>query len=144
MQNGVHIIERKHLADLEHRGADVPRPWVGMLDLNRMIVGTLDEPPTGRALGVVGIEALFEACDGDLKAVMQKLRRGLHGAKHYFEHQNVPLVFVVEGQLVGEGGERGAVLTYREQEWELAPLLGRGLKPKLDGESSWWWSPQFT
>ena len=142
MQNGVHIIQRTHLKRLAERGADVPRPWVSILDLARMVEGHINEPAPKQALGIVGLEALLFAGDEDADNIMRTLRRELHAGKHYFEWKKIPLVFLVDGVLADHHEGNGIVLEYGKNEWELAPMLGKGLKAKFDDETGWWWAPQ--
>ena len=143
MQMGVHIIERKQLDKLGKLGARVPAPWMGVLDLGRTVEGHLENPTPGQPLGVVGLETLLEAADEEAGAAMHLVRKNMHAAKHYFEWKKIPLVFLIEGKLSGRHDEDGPTLEFRDKEWSLRQLLGRGLKPKFDDHNGWWWSPQI-
>lgn len=142
MQNGVHIIRRSRLDQLAERGADVPGPWVGVLDLARMVEGHIDEPEPRRPLGIVGLEALLRASDEHADDIMRIIRRQLHAGKHYFEWKKIPLVFLVDGELAGRHDAKGVMLEYGHDVWDLGPMLGKGMKAKIDDEPGWWWAPQ--
>ncbi len=141
MQLGIHLIERTALEDLRAKEVEVPQPWVGMLDLARIIEGLLPEPEADRPLVAVGLEAVLEAVGDEAPATLSRLRRSLHEGRAYFEWSRIPLVMVVSGRLEAHP-DGGPGLTRDGKSWPLAPLVGKRLEP-VGGDARWWWSPQL-
>lgn len=144
MQLGIHLLQQEALPELTERHVVVPEPWIGVVELLRMIEGLEDEPPHKRPLGVVGLEALLIACRNEEKDVLRLIRRGIHGAKRYFDWREIPICFVLRGRLKAEAGQAIPDLSHAGHTWSLAPLVGHGLKP-VDSElaGAWWWGPQL-
>jgi hypothetical protein len=163
MQPGLHIVERARLASLAAAGVDVPEPYMGVLDVLRMVEGHLPEPPAGQALGVVGLDALLRAVagsavispgdlgaqlGGDPSRLLQGLRTGFVEARRYFAWKAIPLVFLVDGTIDDPADDtglhlNGAASSGPAPRWPLAPLLGTRLTPARAGLSGWWWAPQI-
>ena len=143
MQAGVHVVERARLAPLAAAGALVPEPFMGVLDVLRMVEGHLPEPPGGQPLGVVGLDALLKAAAGDPTRLLQGMRAGFVEARRYFAWKAIPVVMLVEGRIDDPGDDTGLYLCSAERRWSLAPLLGTRLTPARAGSAGWWWASQI-
>lgn len=131
------------MSSLAAAGVDVPEPWMGILDVLRMVEGHLPEPTEGRPLGVVGLEALLRAVPGDGTTVLQAVRRGMSEARRYFTWKEIPVVLILEGHIENPPEGSGLQLTRSERHWSLAPLLGTGFSSARPDTSGWWWAPQI-
>jgi hypothetical protein len=143
MQRGVHLVERARLPSLAAHGVSVPEPWMGLLDVLRMVEGHYPEPPEAKPLGLVGLDALLRATPGDGAGVMLAIRGGLADARSYFAWKQIPLVILVDGQIEDLGEGVGQRLVGGERRWSLTPLLGSGLTPGRPGVLGWWWASQL-
>ena len=143
MKSGIHLIERQRVLSYKTQGVDVPAPWLGIVDLLRTIEGHLPEPDPRRALGVIGLDRLFVAGAANLESVLASLRGLLYSGMQYFEWKEIPLVFLLDGQLGGEFDTDGAQLVFRETRFGLNALFGRGMKPMTADTPGWWWGPKL-
>ena len=144
MAAGVHVIATPQMAAAQRDGAQLPRPWIGVVDLLRMVEGLADEPSEDRPLVVMGLEVLLALAAEDPAGVTSVVREALHGCKHYLEWKRIPLVFVVAGALRSGLTDDTAVLVTASQEFDLAAVFGRALQPReFVAEGGWWWTPQL-
>jgi hypothetical protein len=143
MQLGIHVVERSRLPVLAAAGVDVPEPWTGVLDVLRAVSGHLPEPTEGRALGLVGLDALLAAVPGDGATVLRAVRGGLVEARRYFSWKQIPVVLLVEGKIDDPADGTGLGLTHGGRRWSLAPLLGVRLTPARPDAAGWWWTSQI-
>lgn len=142
MQLGLHLIVRKDLGRLAEQGAEVSAPYLGVVDLVRAVEGNLPEPPPSMPLGLVGLDALCLASGSGAHEALAVIRRGVHDGKRYFDWKQIPLVFLVEGEL-DHDPRGGAMLRSDGERFSLHPLLGRGIKPLHRDQLNWWWTPQL-
>jgi hypothetical protein len=142
MKLGVHLIERGKLPLLSAVGVDVPPPWMGILDVLRMVEGHLPEPPEKQPLGIVGVEAIVRTAP-DATKVLQALRAGLLEARRYFGWKEIPLVFLPDARVDDASDGNGLVLELGARRCSLAPLLGTRLTPVREKSDGWWWAPQI-
>jgi hypothetical protein len=148
MQIGIHLVHRPALDELRARGVNVPEPWIGVLDLMRLIEGLGPEPESDRPLGVVGVDALLTASGPDSEAVMRLVRRGLHEARRYFEWRRIALCLLVQSRLHA-AADGSPELDTPEGVRSLTPLVGQGMRPMANTmtssarEADWWWAPQL-
>lgn len=140
MENGVYIVERSQHDMLREQGVEIPRPWVGVIDLQRIMEGKLSEPPRRQPLGVLGLESLLQATGDDARAVMMRLCRKLYAAQEYFAWSDVPVVFLVDGNLTQPAHTEAVTLTVGEQSWDLTPLTKHRLVPMKNGIRGWYGS----
>ena len=140
MRNGVHLIELATLPALHSAGVHVPTPYIGVLDLCRLVEGWLPEPEPAVPLGIVGIDELVQASGDGAGDALRRVRKSVHSGKGYFSWKEIPLVFLVAGRLTGSPGE-GVVLESSGRSVGLAPLVGKSLAP-VEGQSNWWWATQ--
>lgn len=143
MQQGYHVVESHRIASLAAAGLTVPQPWVGILDLLRMVEGHLPEPAPARPLGVVGLDALLRAVVGDVTNVLQALRAGLVESQRYFVWKQIPVVVLVRGTLEDRHEGSGLRLNHSAGTWPLAPMLGTHFAPVRPDVEGWYWAPQI-
>jgi hypothetical protein len=143
MQPGLHVVERARLAPLAALGVDVPEPFMGILDVLRMSEGHLPEPPAGRPLGVVGLDAMLAATPGDPTRLLQAMRAGLVEARRYFAWKAIPVVMLVDGEVDNPADDTGLHLRLGARRCALAPLLGTRLSTARADARGWWWASQI-
>lgn len=143
MQPGLHVVERARLAPLAALGVDVPEPFMGILDVLRMAEGHLPEPPPGRPLGVVGLDAILSASPGDPTRLLQAMRVGLVEARRYFAWKAIPLVLLVDCEVDDPADETGLHVRIGARRCPLAPLLGTRLAAARVDTHGWWWASQI-
>ena len=143
LQTGLHLVLRAALPTLAERGLRVPEPWIGVVDLARMVEGRLSEPPSGQPLGIVGLDALVQASGDGLHGTLAVIRRGVHDGKRYFDWKQIPLVFLVEGTLEVDPEAGGPVLRHGRERFPLYALFGRSIAPLSADDATWWWTPQL-
>lgn len=143
MQLGVHVVERPRLPALAAVGVDLPEPWTGVLDALRTVAGQLPEPPEGRPLSLVGLDALLSAVPGDGATVLRAVRGGLVEARRYFAWKQIPVVLLVEGRVDDPADGTGLGLSHGGRRWSLSPLLGVRLTPARLDAAGWWWTHQI-
>ena len=136
MQTGLHVMEQTRW-----RGRD-PADGYGIIDFCRVVSGEEEKPTSDDPIVVTGLTDLLEASDGDPADRLQPIRRALHRGKPYFEWQELPVVFLVRGELLDHQGET-PVVERGDERWSLEPLFGQGLRPAEEGETDGWYSPQF-
>ena len=141
MQVGVHVIERDRLSAIGTEVA-IEKPWMGVIDLVRMIDGRLGEPTPHAPLGVIGVDALLRAATERPDELLRRIRTTLHGGKEYFQWKQIPVVFLVRGSLDYSPND-GLSLRHEDEEWSLSPLLGKNFTAAKPGTMGWWWTPQF-
>ena len=117
-------------------------PWIGVIDLVRMIDGRLAEPNANTPLGVTGIEVLLRATNERPDDLMRRIRTTLHGGKEYFQWKQIPVVFLVRGVLDYSPND-GLTLRWDDDEWSLHALLGKNFTAANPKATGWWWTPQF-
>jgi hypothetical protein len=142
MKQGLHVIELGRLPRLAAAGADVPAPWMGVLDVLRMVEGHLPEPVERRPLGIVGVEALLRAAPEDATSVLQGVRAGLLEARRYFTWKEIPIVVLIDATVDDPSDGSGLYVVSGERRWPLGPLLGTRLAPVTSKNDGWWWAPQ--
>jgi len=136
------MIRRSALERLRGKGVELPGPWVGLLDLGRMVEGLMEEPQPKQPLSVVGLDELLRVDAERVDGLMRRVRQSIHDGKGYFAWKEIPLVLLVHGRLEGlPGDEEGLKLHVGGEQVPLTPLVGRGLKPVGD-DDAWWWAPQ--
>jgi hypothetical protein len=140
---GVHVIERARLRELEPLSESEAMPFVGVLDLARMVEGLVAEPEPGRPLGVVGLELALEAAGSGSQELAAALRGIIMAGKSYFEWKRIALVFAIDAPLEGALETSGPVVALPRGRMPLWPFFGKTLAPRIEGESHWWWSPQL-
>jgi hypothetical protein len=143
LQSGLHVIERRRLNTIARDGVDLPEPWMGVLDVLRMIDGHLAEPPEHRPLGVHGLDALVAAAPGDAHGVLSALRLGFVEGRRYFAWKEIPVVLLVDGGIDDPRDGTGLHLTVEGRRVSLAPFLGTRFQPPRPSANGWWWSPQI-
>lgn len=143
IQQGIHVIERRRSNALAREGIDVPEPWMGILDVLRMVEGHLPEPAEKRPLGVYGLDALVAASPGDALGVLKALRLGFVEARRYFAWKEIPVALVVEGTIEDPRDGSGLHLLVEGRRVPLAPFVGTRLQPARPNVSGWWWAPQI-
>lgn len=143
MQLGMHVIERARLAKLAAHGVDLAEPWMGILDVLRMVEGHLPEPPEGRPLVLTGLDALVRAVPGEATAVLQAIRTGLVEARRYFTWKQMPVVLLLDSSVDDPADGGGLILAHGPRRWPLAPLLGTRLSAARPDVAGWWWAPQI-
>ena len=139
---GVHVVAEGATAGLAAHGLDVRRPTWGVLDVLRMLDGHRPEPSAGKPLFVGGLDALARA-SSDSGPLLRAARSGLLEGREYFAWKQIPLVFVVAGEVVDRRDGSGLLLDDGRDLIELAPLLGAKLEPAKPGVAGWWWAPQL-
>lgn len=142
LELGLHLVRGEALGEA---GLRVPEPWIGVLDLCRMVEGHLPEPPERTPLGVCGLSELCRAAGPEaLHGALAVVRGAVHDGRSYFDWKKIPLVFVLRGASLEHDPEAGGVvLGVAGGRFSLVPLFGRGLSPARPGQSDWWWSPQL-
>lgn len=143
MKQGLHVIELARLPHLAASGANVPEPWMGMLDVLRMVEGHLPEPAEKQPLGIVGVEALLRAAPDDATPVLQGIRAGLIEARRYFAWKEIPLVILIDARIDDPADGSGLYVVSGERRWPLGPLLGTRLSTVANNRDGWWWAPQL-
>ena len=140
---GIHVIERRLLGTLSREGVEVPEPWMGVLDVLRMVEGHFPEPPERRPLGVHGLDALLAAAPGEAQGVLQALRLGFVDARRYFTWKEIPVVLLVDGIIDDPRDGTGLHLVRDDRRIALAPFLGTRLEPARKVAAGWWSAPQI-
>lgn len=143
MKPGLHIVDTRLLASHREHGLDLPEPWIGVLDLLRMIEGHAPEPEPNRTLVVVGLEALVRAVAAQPVRPLQVVREGLVSARGYFMSKAIPLVFLSEAELTDPRDGTGLRMVVDDREIALAPCFGTRLEPLGKDIAGWWWSAQI-
>lgn len=143
MQLGMHVIERAALSKLATHGVEASEPGMGILDALRMVEGHLPEPPEGRPLVLVGLDALVRAVPGEATAVLQAVRTGLVEARRYFAWKQIPLVLLLDGRVEDLADGSGLHLWHGPRRWSLAPLLGTRFAAARPDARGWWWATQI-
>jgi hypothetical protein len=142
-QSGIHVLERRRLGGLSREGVDVPEPWMGVLDVLRMVEGHRPEPPERQPLGVHGLDALVAAVPDEALGVLQALRSGFVEARRYFTWKEIPVVLLVDGAVDDPSDGTGLYLAAGERRIPLAPFLGTRFQPARPKVAGWWWAPQI-
>lgn len=143
MNTGLHVIDAHHVPALYRHGLALPEPWLGVLDLMRMIEGHAPEPELDQPLVVVGLDALVRAVAAAPTRPLQVLREGLASARGYFMAKAIPLVFLSDAELVDPRDGTGLRMVIAPREVALAPLFGTRIEPLNDTIAGWWWSAQI-
>lgn len=143
MKPGLHIVDTRFMASHDEHGLELPEPWLGVLDLLRMIEGHAPEPVPHRVLVVVGLEALVRAVGAQPVRPLQVVREGLVSARGYFMSKSIPLVFLSEAKLTDPRDGTGVRMVTDGREIALAPCFGTRLEPLNPEVAGWWWSAQI-
>lgn len=143
MKQGLHVIELSRLPNLASAGANVPEPWMGVLDVLRMVEGHLPEPDERRPLGIVGVDAILRAAPDDATSVLQGIRAGLLEARRYFAWREIPIVVLIDSQIDDPADGSGLHVVSGQRRWPLGPLLGTRLTAVATKSDGWWWAPQL-
>lgn len=141
MKLGFHLIQLDRLTEYLNTGEYAPASRAGVLDLSRIIQGLLHEPPPAQPLHIFGLERLLSSSGEQTPQLLNTLRTSIVEGKYYFEWKEIPLVFLVNGTLQAQDELAAPTLKYEEHRWDLSPLFGRYLSPKLKDDHTWWWSP---
>ena len=143
MQPGMHLIERRKLAELERHGVALPSPWTGLLDALRVVEGMEPEPPDGQPFVLAGLTDLLRQAPDASDTLLRVVRGTLGEGRGYFSWKKLPVVLVVDGRVDDPGDDSGLWLELDDARRSLAPLLGTRLKAARPGATGWWWSPQW-
>lgn len=108
-----------------------------------MIQGLTPEPPEHTPLGLTGLDALLLAAGDDTTTILRSIRDRLLAARRYFAWKQIPLVFLLEGEIDDPRDGTGLYLELRDRRWSLGPLLGTKLEPHTPDTTGWWWASHF-